>query len=80
VVIQALEKQVKEMELRDSLRVTQIRQLQGALKLETEARIQAEARAKAAEGLAAANLWKGRIQGFMVGAATGGAAGVIAAR
>mgnify|MGYP001287976796 CR=1 FL=1 len=79
VVIRALEAQVKEMEARDLLLKSQVRQLEGALKLETEARIQAELRAKAAEGLAKANLWKGRVQGFLGGLAVGAAGGAIAA-
>lgn len=79
VVIRALESQVKELESRHLLVTAQVRQLEGALQLQTQATIQAEMRAKAAEGLARANLWKGRVQGFMAGVATGGL-GVAVAR
>lgn len=80
VVISAMQTQISEMEKRDLLQKAQVRQLEGALRFETEARVQAELRVKAAEGLARANLWKGRAQGFLGGLVVGGAGGVVLAR
>ena len=80
VLIQAQDKEIKALKEQNLLLVSSRDQWKAAFGDEQKRSIQLMAALKASEGVAQANLMKGRIQGFLVGAATGGAGGVFLAR
>ena len=80
VLIQAQDNEIKALKAEKLLLISSRDQWKAAFESENQRAIKLQMALKAAEGVAEANLMKGRIQGFLVGAATGGLGGVALAR
>lgn len=80
VLIQAQDNEIKALKAEKLLLISSRDQWKAAFESENQRAIKLQMALKAAEGVAQANLMKGRIQGFFVGVATGGLGGTALAR